>query len=155
MSQSRNFAGEAAVLIVGGHTPMREAVRVCIERSFSALSIIEAPDRATALTYVEAHRPSLVLMDVNLPDANGLDLTRDILKRWPTTFVAAISIDASADLPARARAAGAVDFTSKDQVFKALAPLVGAAVSLTSWMNSLKSDATITAGSPLCGGHHG
>lgn len=148
MKQSRNFAGEAAVLIVEDHAPMREALRACIEHAFPGLSIVEAPDRATALKGVEAHRPSLVLMDINLPDANGLDLTREILNLWPTAFVAAISVDASADLSARARAAGAVEFISKDKLFHSLVPLVGAAVTLTNWMSGFKSDSMITAESP-------
>lgn len=148
MSQPRNVASEAAVLIVEDHTPMREAIRDCIKSSFPGLSVIEAPDGATALKRVEAHRPSLVLMDINLPDANGLDLTRDIRKLRPTTIVAAISIDTSADMPARAWAAGAAEFIGKDKLFKALVPLVGAAVTLSNWMNGSGSDSSITAESP-------
>lgn len=148
MSHSRSFGGEATVLIVDDHTPMREALRACIERSFSRLLIIEAPDGVTALKYVEVHRPSLVLMDINLPDVDGVDLTRAIMRLWPTTFVAAISIDASADLPARAQAAGAVDFIAKDQVFEALVPLVGAAFSLTNGVTRVDSDSRMTAVRP-------
>jgi DNA-binding NarL/FixJ family response regulator len=150
MSQPRNGASEAAVLIVEDHTPMREAIRACIERSFPGLCVIEAPDGANALKQVEAHRPSLVLMDINLPDANGLDLTRDIAKRRPSTIVAAISIDTSADLPARARAAGAAEFICKDNIFGRLVPLVGAAVMLTNWVND-GSDSSITAELPQSG----
>ena len=154
MSQPRSVRREAAVLIVEDHAPMREAMRVCIERSFPGLSVIEAPDGDTALKYVEAYCPSLVLMDINLPDANGLDLTRDILKQWPCTFVAAISIDTSADLPERVREAGAVQFIGKDELFKTLLPLVGAVVSLTNWMKDFDSHSAITDESPFCGGPH-
>lgn len=133
---------------------MREAMRVCIEGSFPGLSIIEAPDGATASKYFKEHCPSLVLMDINLPDANGLDLTRDVLKQWPCTFVAATSIDTSADLPERARAAGAVQFIGKDDLFKSLLPLVSAAVTLNKWMKDLDSHSVITDESPHYGGHH-
>ena len=154
MSQLKSVRREAAVLIVEDHAPMREAIRVCIEGSFSGLSIIEAPDGAAALKYVEAHCPSLVLMDINLPDANGLDLTRDILKQWPCTFVAAISFDTSADLSERVRAAGAVESIRKDNLFKTLLPLVGAAVSLTNWMGGLESQSATADESPLFWGYH-
>ena len=133
---------------------MREAMHVCIEGSFPGLSIMEAPDAATALKYVKAHCPSPVLMDINLPDANGLELTRDILKQWPGTFVAATSIDTSADLSERAREAGAVQFFGKDDLFKTLLPLVSAAVTLNKWMKDLESQTAITDESPLDGGHH-
>ena len=153
MSQLKSVRREAAVLIVEDHAPMREAIRVCIEGSFSGLSIIEAPDGDAALKYVEAHCPSLVLMDINLPDANGLDLTRDILKQWPCTFVAVISIDTSADLLERVRTAGAVEFIGKDNLFKTLLPLVGAAVTMTNWRNDLEFQSAITDKSTLRGGY--
>ncbi|HUR41687.1 MAG TPA: response regulator [Verrucomicrobiae bacterium] len=139
MSQPKNVAVEATVLIVDDHAPMREAIGVCIKRSFPRLCVIEAPDGATALRHVEAHRPSLVLVDIILPDANGLDLTRDIRKLSPATIVAAISIDTSADMPARAIAAGAADCIGKDKLFESLVPLVGAAVSVMNWMNTPES----------------
>ena len=142
------------MLIVEDHAPMRQAIRVCIERSFPGLSVTEAPDGATALKYVEAHCPSLVVMDINLPDSSGLDLTRDILKQWPCTFIAAISIDTSADLAARVRSAGASEFIGKDELFERLLPLVGAAVTLTNWMKGLEFHYAITDESSLYKRHH-
>ena len=142
------------MLIVEDHAPMREAIRVCIESAFPGLSVIEATDGVTALKAVEAHGPCFVLMDINLPDANGLDLTRDILKQWPGTFVAATSIDTSADLSERAREAGAVQFIGKDDLFKTLLPLVSAAVTMNNWMKDFESDTAITDESPFKGEHH-
>ena len=133
---------------------MREAIRACIEGSFPGLCVLEAPDGATALKVVEAHGPSLVLMDIHLPDGNGLDLTRDIVKQWPGTLVAAISMDTGADFPERARAAGAVEFIGKDTLFKTLLPLVGAAVSLTNWKKDVESHSAITDEFPIYGGQH-
>ena len=154
MSQPTSVRCEAAVLILEDHAPMREAMRVCIEGSFPGLSVFEAPDAATALKYVKAHCPSPALMDINLADANGLDLTRDILKQWPGTFVAATSIDTSADLSKRARAADAVQFIGKDNLFKTLLPLDSSAVTLNKWMKDLESQTAIPSESPLHGGHH-
>ena len=136
------------MLVVEDHVPMREAIRVCIESSFPGLSVIEASNGATALKCVEAHCPSLVLVDVNLPDADGVDLMRLILKQWPCTFVACISIDTSADLAERARAAGAVEFIGKDKLFKTLLPLVGAVFTLTNWMKGLECHSLVTEDSP-------
>ena len=140
---------DAYVLIVDDHAPMREAIRVCIERAFPGLSVIEAPDGATALKYVEAHCPSLVLMDINLPDANGLDVTRNVLKQWPRALVAGLSVDVGGDLPERVRAAGAIEFIGKDNLFKTLLPLVGAAVTLTNWKEEFEPHPSITVESVL------
>ena len=154
MSSPRSARRSPVVLIVEDHLPMREAMRVCIEGAFPGLSIIEASDGATALQCVEAHCPSLVLMDINLPDANGVDLTRDILKQWPCTFVACVSIDTGGDLPERVRAAGAVEFMGKDTLFKTLLPLVGAVFTLTNWLKGLESHSLIAEDSPQDMGTH-
>ena len=153
MSQPMSVEREAAVLIIDDHAPIREAISVCIKRSFPGISVIEAPNGATAMKYLEAHCPSLVLMDINLPDANGLDLTRDILKQRPGTFVVVISIDSSSDVTERAQAVGAVQFVGKDQLFASLLPLVGAAVTLANWTKNLESHFDITDKSLLYGGH--
>ena len=136
------------MLIVDDHAPMREAIRVCIQRSFPELDVIEAPDGANALKRVEAHRPALVLIKINLPDANGLDVMRAIKMLLPATFIAAISIDTSAHLCSQAVVAGAADIIHSDKLFESLVPFVGAAVTLTNWMNRVKSDSLITAGLP-------
>ena len=140
---------EADVLIVDDHAPMREAIRACIERAFPGLLVVEASDGASALRCVEAQCPTLVLMDINLPDANGLDLTRSILKQWPCAFVAAISMDTGGGLSDRVRATGAMAFIGKDQLFQTLLPLVGAAVTLTNWMKGQEPHSLITVESVL------
>ena len=153
MRQPISVECEATVLIVEDHVLMREAIRACINRSFPSLLVIEASDGATALKHLEAHYPCLVLMDINLPDANGLDLTRDILKQRPHTFIVAISIDTSADVIEQVRAVGAVDFIEKDKLFTSLLPLVGAAVTLANWNKDVESYFAITDESLLNGGH--
>jgi DNA-binding NarL/FixJ family response regulator len=135
MSQPGNVAPEAAVLIVEDHAPMRTALYDLIRHSFPKLRVIDAYDGATALAHFEAHRPSFVLMDINLPDANGLDLARTIKKRSPATIVAVTSIETNAHIAAQALAANAVAFIGKDKLFDEIVPLVRAAVTLTQWMD--------------------
>ncbi len=133
MSQPRSGALEATVLIVEDHAPMRTALYHLIRHSFPRLRVIDAHDGASALTHVDAHRPSFVVVDKNLPDANGFDLTRTIKKLSPSTLVAVTSIEKNALIAAQALAAGAVAFIGKDKLFDEIVPLVGAAVTLTDW----------------------
>ena len=153
MSRSTKAGREAAVLIVENHVPMREVIRSCITRSFPDLSIIEVSDGAAAIEYLEAHCPSLVLIDINLPDVDGFDLMRDVLKQWPCTFVAAISIDTNADLTEQVQAVGALEYFGKDKLSTSLLPLVGAAVTLANWAKDLESHFAITDESLLYSGH--
>lgn len=53
----------------------------------AGFDVAEASTGAEALRQVEMLRPSLVLLDVRLPDISGIDVCRVIKERWPTTLV--------------------------------------------------------------------
>jgi PAS domain S-box-containing protein len=58
------------------------------------LAVIEASDGTTALALIADRQPSLVLLDVNLPDVNGLEVCRRIKESWPEIIVIQISATA-------------------------------------------------------------
>src|SRR5207302_8281114 len=61
----------------------------------AGFTVIEASNGKEALALVESRRPSLVLLDVNLPDMNGFDVCRDIRKNPRVTSVTILHISAS------------------------------------------------------------
>lgn len=115
---------------------MRSALYDLIRQSFPTLRVVGAYDGATALAHFESHTPSFILVDKNLPDTSGFDLTRAIKKKSPSTMVAVISVDSNAHIAAQALAAGAVAFVGKDNLFKEVVPLVRAAVTLAEWADN-------------------
>jgi PAS domain S-box-containing protein len=58
------------------------------------MEVIEAADGATALALIAGQQPSLVLLDVNLPDVDGLEVCRRIKAAWPDIVVIQISATA-------------------------------------------------------------
>lgn len=58
------------------------------------MEVIEAEDGASALALIAERQPHLVLLDVNLPDVNGLEVCRFIKAEWPETLVIQISATA-------------------------------------------------------------
>ena len=134
MGQTASVAPEVAVLIVDDEATIRSALRDLIQTSYPQLQVIDAPDGATGRKLFDAHRPAVVLVDKNLPDANGIDLTRSIKKLSPTTMVAVISVETNAHIAAQALAAGAVAFVGKDRLFDEIVPLIGAAATLVAWV---------------------
>lgn len=58
------------------------------------MEVIEAADGMTALTLVRQRQPLLVLLDVNLPDMDGLEVCRRIKADWPDIVVIQISATA-------------------------------------------------------------
>jgi DNA-binding NarL/FixJ family response regulator len=112
------------VLIVEDQAPMRAALRDFLALTFPAWQVLEAEDGATAMRVFGEHRPSLVLMDVCLPDTNGIELTRRFKALAPATAVVVMSIQNGAHIVEQALAAGAAVFVSKDRIFTELAPLI-------------------------------
>jgi len=71
------------VLIVEDSRLFRRVFRELLHARFPALEIHEATDGEEALRMIEEVLPDLLFMDIRLPDANGLDLTRSIKSRHP------------------------------------------------------------------------
>lgn len=134
MAQAARVAPEVAVLIVDDEVSIRSALRDLIQTSYPELRVVDAPDGATARKLFDAHRPAVVLVDKNLPDGSGIELTRNIKKLSPATLVAVISIETNAHVAAQAVAAGAAAFVGKDKLFDEVVPLVGAAATLAVWV---------------------
>jgi PAS domain S-box-containing protein len=62
--------------------------------SLGEMEVLEAEDGMTALALIAKRHPSLVLLDVNLPDVDGLEVCRRIKANWPDIIVLQISATA-------------------------------------------------------------
>jgi CheY-like chemotaxis protein len=73
------------VLVVEDEAPNRALVRAVLARSteprVSAVKLVEAPDLATARRVLGSEPVAVILLDVRLPDGNGLDLARELRDR--------------------------------------------------------------------------
>jgi two-component system, NarL family, response regulator DevR len=68
---------------------------------------------ADAIALVEREGPDVILMDYHLPDGDGVDATKAILKRWPQTKILMLSGGGGHDLVARAIESGCAGFLAK------------------------------------------
>lgn len=101
------------ILIVDDNLILRETTRRILKSKFPALRVFEAADGKEAFTQIHNYLPDLILMDIHLPDNNGLKLTRKIKDLYPKIVVI---IFTSYDLPEYRKAAfenGAEFFLSK------------------------------------------
>ena len=88
MSSARADSGRRGlrgkVLIVDDQDSMRELLRMILESDYH---IAEAGSGAALHKALEHEQPDVVLLDMHLPDANGLHLLPTISERWPGTQV--------------------------------------------------------------------
>ena len=115
------------MLIVEDQEPMRAALREFLRSAYPASAILEAADGAGALEQCRSHRPRVVLLDVELPDANGIELIAWIKALRPDCAVIMVSQHAGRIYSERARAAGAVAYVAKDAIRRELLPAIAGA----------------------------
>jgi DNA-binding NarL/FixJ family response regulator len=102
----------ARVLIIDDDAAFRAKVGVLLA-SRGHLVAGEAGSVAEAREAVADLRPNAVLLDVNLPDGNGLDLARELSANGAGLRILITSSDASAAPPSAVRSSGATGFVSK------------------------------------------
>ena len=75
----------------------------------------EASSGSEAITLVDELHPALVLMDINMPEMNGIEATRRIVAAHPDVVVFLCSTYDLADLPRSATASGASGYVNKER----------------------------------------
>jgi DNA-binding NarL/FixJ family response regulator len=88
----------------------------------------EAADAASALATVGQEPWDLVLLDLSLPDRNGIDTLRQIHRMRPALPVLVMSFNVQAEYAAATRAAGAVGYVAKGSSSDAIASAVRSAL---------------------------
>lgn len=116
------------MLIVEDQENMRSKLREFLQKAFPEKQIREAGNGRSALALCHQYRPSVVLMDINLPDLNGIELTGRIKAMAPETTVIVVSAHTSRVYVERAKAAGASAFVEKHLVQEKLLTAIRSAL---------------------------
>ena len=101
------------VLVVDDQRPFREAAKLVVEATDGFEVVGEAESGEAAVALAASLAPDLVLMDINLPDIDGIEATRRVLARSSSTTVVVLSTEVG--LATRAVAGGAAAFISKSE----------------------------------------
>ena len=104
----------ARLLIVDDHDLIRESTQLMLEGEPDLEVVGEAVNGRHALELCRRLRPDLVLMDVRMPEMDGLTATREIKKEMPAISVLVVSAYESEDYRREAASAGATDYILKD-----------------------------------------
>lgn len=113
-----------SVLIVEDHAPMRAALADLLRTYFPASLVREAASVASALDLCHAEAPELVLLDVALPDGNGIALIPALRALAPGCRIVVVSQHGAAAYSERALAAGACAYVTKDNLRRQLIPAI-------------------------------
>jgi DNA-binding NtrC family response regulator len=98
------------ILIVDDEPELRQLLKTILEPDFT----VSEAENAAALQRSFSHdAPDVILLDLKLPDANGLDLLPQIKKTWPDTEVIVLTGEATFEAAVQATKRGAYHFINK------------------------------------------
>jgi DNA-binding NarL/FixJ family response regulator len=102
------------ILIVDDHALVRRGMSYVVRECFPDADVVEADGAAQALDAMKAQSIDLALVDVRMPDLDGLELLRAIKAQWSDTPVVMLSTYENAPYVKRALADGASGYLLKD-----------------------------------------
>ena len=104
------------MLTVDDQASFRSAAREVVRATSGFRALAEAESGAEAVALAAEIEPELVLMDVWMPEENGIDATRRLLARQPGAVVVLVSVDAPEQLPPTSRTCGAAAVVRKQDL---------------------------------------
>jgi len=102
------------ILLADDHAVMRTGLRLVLERQQDFAVVAEASDGREAVALAQQHKPEVVVMDVTMPNLNGIEATRQICNALPQTAVIMLSMHSDEAYVLRALKSGARGYLLKE-----------------------------------------
>ena len=104
------------ILLADDHTVMRDGLRALLERQPDMAVVAEAADGRECVRLAEEQAPDVVIMDIGMPNMNGIEATRRITSEHPRVAVVILSMHQDESYVLRALKAGAKGYLLKDSL---------------------------------------
>jgi two-component system response regulator NreC len=132
------------VILADDHAMMRDGLRAVLEKA-GVKVIGEAANGHEAIAQVRRLRPDVVVMDIGMPELNGIDATRRLAAEMPGVKVVALSMNADRRYVSAMLEAGAVGYLLKNSASE---ELLVALQSVTRGKTYLSPSIAVGAGDP-------
>ncbi|MHC4243595.1 MAG: response regulator transcription factor [Planctomycetota bacterium] len=124
------------VLLAEDHAIVREGLRSLLEKQPDIEVVCEAEDGRIAVERARELLPDIVIMDITMPNLNGVEATRKIIKEFPQIKVIALSVHSNRRFVINMLEAGATGYVLKDGLLDELVKAIRAVTAGESYLSS-------------------
>jgi two-component system response regulator NreC len=121
---SRTGEDGITVVLADDHAVVRSALRMLLEDEPDMEVVAEAGDAEAATRYVRGHRPTVLILDINMPGGSGLAAVPQIRNESPQTQIVMLTMQGETASAREALQAGVLGYISKDAASEELVTAV-------------------------------
>jgi DNA-binding NarL/FixJ family response regulator len=112
---------KTSILLADDHQIVRDGLKKLLEKHAATLAVVgEAEDGRSAIRSARELKPDVVIMDVAMPDLNGIEATRQLIAESPDLKIVALSMHSERRFVTEMLKAGASAYLLKDCAFEEL-----------------------------------
>ena len=123
------------VAIIDDHPVVRAGMRTVLELADDIVVVADGGNGSEALRLVEEYTPDVLVLDINLPDRSGIDVTRQLQSQNLSTAILILTAHDDSQAIFELLENGAIGYVLKDEALETLANAVRAAASGKSWLS--------------------
>jgi two-component system response regulator DegU len=123
------------VVIVDDHPVVRAGMRMVLDAADDITIVAEGASGADALRLVAQRRPDVLVLDVNLPDLNGVEVTQRVREQGTTTAILILTVHDNSQTVFGLLESGATGYVLKDEALETLVSAVRSAARGESWLS--------------------
>ena len=131
------------ILLADDHRIMREGLRALLEKEAGIEILAEAENGRTAVELSRELNPDVVIIDIGMPDLNGIDATRQIVAESPSVKVIALSMHADRKFVREMLSAGASGYLLKDAAFEELSMALATVINNQTYLSPSVADTVV------------
>jgi DNA-binding NarL/FixJ family response regulator len=124
-----------SVVIVDDHPVVRAGMRTVLDAAADITVVAEGTNGAEALRLVQQHRPDVLILDVNLPDLNGLEVTQQLRGQEGAPAILILTVYNDSQTVFGLLESGAAGYVLKDEALETLLAAVRAVAQGESWLS--------------------
>jgi DNA-binding NarL/FixJ family response regulator len=131
------------IILADDHRIMREGLRALLEREAGIEVIAEADNGRKTVELSRELNPDVVVIDIGMPDLNGIDATRQIVSEAPAVKVIALSMHSDRKFVREMLSAGASGYLLKDSAFEELGTALATVINNQTYLSPKIADTVV------------